>query len=146
MARPKLTITEAAEAAGVHRNTVRRAVDKGRFPGAEQVGEGGQTVWRIPVEDLLAHGFVLHQGGVARQAPGAPTELPPEMVDENIALRERVVRLERDLDVQRAVATERERTIGILVDQLAVMRELMPAPVDVEEMASGRRWWPFGGS
>ena len=54
--RPRFTLREAAERTGVSQSTVRRRLDAGDFPNAEQDAAG---VWHVPVEDLLAAGLSL---------------------------------------------------------------------------------------
>jgi excisionase family DNA binding protein len=142
--RPVLTITEAAQAAGVDRRTVRRRLDAGELPNAWRE-DGDEGPWRIPVEDLMAAGLRLH----APTPPSAPQDTargsvpPPAPVrtpDELSQWRERAL-------VAEAVAAERERTITGL--ELA-LRALGPGPtvpaVDDEAppaMAAAPRpsWW-----
>jgi hypothetical protein len=56
------TVTELAEAAGVSKTTVKRAIEKGKFPGARKVGEaelGPYARWVIPFNDVLDLGWPL---------------------------------------------------------------------------------------
>jgi len=103
--RPELTLTEAAKAAGVSRKTIRRRIDDDKFPNARRLDSGAGPAagpWVIPVADLLAAGFKLHQ----QDAPD-PEPAPPEQTDEPTApaaeLVAEVARLEAEL------ATERTR-------------------------------------
>ncbi len=125
--RPALTITEAAEAAGVDRRTIRRRLDNGDLPHAWRE-DGGAGAWRIPVHDLLAAGLRLHAPTPATPPPGAPHDTargqvtpPPAPApdpDELAQWRERAL-------VAEALAAERERTITGL--ELA-LRALGPGP------------------
>jgi hypothetical protein len=60
----QLTFSEAAEACGVSRSTIKRR--RGEFPHAYQDGAG---VWRVPVSDLLGAGLKL------RPRPAEPVTL-----------------------------------------------------------------------
>ncbi len=126
ISRPALTITEAAQAAGVDRRTIRRRLDNGELPNAYR--EDGDGPWRLPVADLLAAGLRLHAPTPATPPPGAPQDTargqvtaPPAPVhtpDELAQWRERAL-------VAEALAAERERTITGL--ELA-LRALGPGP------------------
>lgn len=52
-----LTITEAAERAGVHRSTIRRALDRDEFPDAYQDQDAPRQPWLIPVSNLDEAGY-----------------------------------------------------------------------------------------
>jgi hypothetical protein len=57
-----LTIAEASRATGISRESLRRDIGSGRFPGAfrEATARGPDTGrWRIPVSDVVAAGFSL---------------------------------------------------------------------------------------
>lgn len=75
--RPWLTLSQAADAAGVARTTIRRALDAGRFPQAKRDadlnGPGGGA-WRVPVDDLLAAGFRLGRPAPPEQAQDSGTD------------------------------------------------------------------------
>lgn len=62
------TITEAADAAGVARSTIRRALDRGDFPNAAQDDDDPRSPWRIPTGDLEAAGY----------APQEPPQAAPQ--------------------------------------------------------------------
>ncbi len=71
MSRPQFTLTEAAEACGVPRKTLRRRLDADAFPNARRLdGPAGTETgpWVVPTEDLTAAGFELHQA--RRTRPG----------------------------------------------------------------------------
>ena len=127
-ARTRLTITQAAEAAQVSRVTIRRYLEGGRFPGAEQARRGKVTEWRIPIEDLLAAGLRLNAPTKPDQASGPAAA--PALVDGELAAE--VERLRRELaderarrQVAEAVADERARALD---DFRMVFRALPPAP------------------
>lgn len=107
--RPLLTITEAANAAGVDRRTIRRRLDSGAFPGAVRDQEhgphrgAGGAVWRIPIEDLLAAGLVLHAPTAAEE----PTPPAPVVVSDAELLRQELEVWRRRAEVAEAVAEER---------------------------------------
>jgi hypothetical protein len=66
------TVTELAEAAGVSKTTVKRAIEGGKFPGARKVGEaelGPYARWVIPFNDVLDLGWPLpnHPGNRGAQ-------------------------------------------------------------------------------
>ncbi len=123
--RPALTISEAAQAAGVDRRTVRRRLDSGPFEHAWRE-DGGEGPWRIPVDDLIGAGLRLH--APATPAPSAPQDTaqgqvtpPPTPApdpDELAEWRTRAL-------VAESVCQERERTIAAL--ELA-LRALEPGP------------------
>ncbi len=137
--RPMLTITEAARAAGVDRRTIRRKLDAGAFPGAVQDTEPGRggSVWRIPVTELLAAGFVLH-------APTPPEEpVPPAPADTD--LRAENEQLRRRAEVAEAIAEERGRALD---DARLALRALTAGPTPTEPTPAPppspithRRWW-----
>lgn len=52
-----LTITEAADRAGVARSTIRRALDRDAFPNATQDPDDPRGTWLIPVSDLVDAGY-----------------------------------------------------------------------------------------
>jgi hypothetical protein len=130
--RPRLTITEAARAAGLHRNTIRRRLDGGQFPNAKK---GPKGVVEIPVEDLLASGLVLHG-----PAPSVPDVLPRATPDvpEVDTLRGRVRELEHRAALAEALASERERALD---DLRVALRALGPGESTPAPQAPRRRWW-----
>lgn len=72
-----LTITEAADRAGVHRRTIRRALDRGDFPNARQDLKDLRQPWLIPTSDLDAAGYGPVEdptGPDGRQSGTAATE------------------------------------------------------------------------
>jgi len=76
-----LTLSEAAARFGLARSTVRRALDAGRFPNAEQ-DDSPQAAWRVPLQDLVDAGYRLADAPVApyvtpQDAPVAPQSDAP---------------------------------------------------------------------
>lgn len=134
--RPRLTITEAARAAGKHRNSIRRRLDAGQFPNAQKNPVG---VVEIPVEDLLAAGLELN-----RPAPPAPAVQAHETPEVD-RLREQVQELEHRAELAEALASERERALDDLRVALRALGPgeptLTPAPVGVTQPP--RRRWPW---
>ncbi len=135
--RPRLTITEAARAAGKHRNSIRRRLDAGQFPNAHKNPSG---VVEIPVGDLLASGLVLN-----RPAPSAPDVQPPETPEVD-TLRERLREAEHRAELAEALAGERERALD---DLRVALRALgpgdpqAPAPRPTGPPPTPRRRWPW---
>lgn len=134
--RPLLSLREAAEAAGVSRDTIKRRQRAGAFPGSEKGADGA---WLIPVEELLAAGFRLH-------APGAPGEgegerqggAPPPPVSGAEGERER---LRAEVEHLRALLAERDR--ALVLAEMA-LRALPAGPVRAEVDPGGhrrRRWF-----
>ena len=102
-ARPELTITEAADAAGVNPKTIRRAIAAGRLDGAHQDQTGR---WLVPVEALIGAGYPLH-------TPAPPDELAAVRRRADAAER-RAELAERHAEVAEAIAGERERSLDDL--------------------------------
>ena len=139
MNRPALTVTEAAEAAGVHRRTIARRLEAGRLPNAYKDSAGE---WRVPVADLEASGLRLY-------APSGPDPEPvTSLPDEAEALAEVKAELDewrRRAEVAEALAAERERALERA--DLA-LRALTAGPPQPEHQAdeprpatsSTRRW------
>lgn len=113
MRRPRLTVKEAAKAAGVSVDTIRRSIRSGKFPEAAQ-DQDASAAWRIPVEDLIAAGFRLHTPDLgepivaASPPPPAPDEAlvarNRELESENRALRARVEVYESTVEAFKAMA------------------------------------------
>ena len=95
--RPELTLTEAAKAAAVSRKTIRRRLDADEFPNARRLSSGAGPAagpWVIPVADLLAAGFQLHQQDTPDPEPIQTEQPEPELAAE-------VTRLEAELETER---------------------------------------------
>lgn len=96
------TLKETATRLGVSVKTVRRMVDRGEFPGAHlaPMSNGKGTQWVVPYSEV-----VRNENTQAKQATPDPT------AEELATLREQVAKLERDLALQTALATEREHAL-----------------------------------
>lgn len=96
------TLKETATRLGVSVKTVRRMVDRGEFPGAHlaPMANGKGTQWVVPYSEV-----VRNENTQAKQATPDPT------AEELATLREQVAKLERDLALQTALATEREHAL-----------------------------------
>lgn len=132
LARPALTISDAAEATGKHRNTIRAALHAGRFPSAYREPNDGP--WRIPVPDLIAAGYPVF-------APSPPdpmtgVESQPQ-VEELVRLRAEADELRRRAEVAEAVAEERARERDRLVAEVERLWTRIPPALPER---SARRW------
>jgi diguanylate cyclase (GGDEF)-like protein/excisionase family DNA binding protein len=87
-----LTMTEAAELAGVHRNTIRAWCASGRLASVRASPRGERRVRRADVERLIAArteraAAVAREGDRARGAPGQPLRVVPDPAVRTDALR-----------------------------------------------------------
>jgi len=106
-----LTLSEAADATGRHRQTLVRALSQGRLPNARKAGPAHAEVWRIPVADLEAAGYPVREREPALDAatstPG--TGLAPIAGDLVVLLQE-MGNAQRDAaEARAALEVERER-------------------------------------
>jgi predicted DNA-binding transcriptional regulator AlpA len=87
-----LTINEVADITGVSRDTIKRRLRSGAFPGATRRGAiGGRSApWLIPVGDLVAAGFRMVRP--VDTDDGQRTEAEVAELDETTRLRLRLVR------------------------------------------------------
>ena len=155
MTEAELTLSEAAEACGVSRSTMRRARESGRLPRAHQRrGDGG---WLVPVTDLLRAGFTLttpnEYGEAALEQSGmsGAEQTVSTPVDELITLRTRLAALEAESAGLKELVRSKDQTIAALETRSAVdLRESAGAEVDVREIPAqpvparpvpARRWW-----
>jgi hypothetical protein len=139
--RPRLTLSEAARAAGVSKSTLRRRLTEGAFPGARRDPDPDGP-WRVPIQDLLAAGLSLNRAEPNHEPPVEPS---PEQ-----ELRERV-------RVAEAVAHERQERIAALERSLDDLRTALralgagepvrPAPQPPPEPVREAGFWRrvFGG-
>lgn len=125
MDRPALSLSQAAEATGKHRNTIRNALTGDRFPNAYRDGAGA---WRIPVGDLLGAGFTLYAPTAAEVQVTSEPAGDGDVVDR---LRAELADLRRRVDLAEALAAERERTM----ERLFAMLPALPA-----QASQVRRW------
>jgi hypothetical protein len=112
-----LSISEAARRCGVHRNTVRRYLDAGKFSGAFREDE--RSPWQIPVKDLRDAGLDVRAVAMAEAL-----ELQRSRVDLAIQveqLQRRLQEMTHRAEVAEALKSERDRRIEGLVQTLAVL-------------------------
>jgi hypothetical protein len=137
--RPALTLTEAAAATGTSRRTLTRALSGDKFPSAyREAGPKGPETgpWRVPIEDLLAAGFRLHQP--------APPDSPATVIDDAApqpqpAVDEWRIRAE----VAEAMAAERARTIDDLRATIERLSTRVLPPVEIVAPYSGEPQRPI---
>jgi hypothetical protein len=155
-----LTLSQAADATGTSRSTIKRRRTDGAFPNAKQDDNG---VWTIPVSDLLGAGMILavpgsEPGSAAAVEP--PTLTQPEPgpavmtlpVTEVIALNRRADRAEAERDALRGQLATQARALELAEGVILRAIEAAPAPtttpaaavVDLREgidVDGGRTWW-----
>ena len=124
-----LTLSEAASACGVHRNTIRRRLDQGHFPNAFRDARG----WRVPAADLEAAGLSPKKlDAVGEPSVDGDVQSLRREVD---GLRQLVVELEKRADLAEAIAAERQRRIDDLRVTLRMLQAGTPARIVQEESA-----------
>ena len=129
-----LTLRQAAERVGVARTTIRRALDRGRFPGAYR-DEDPPHAWRVPLADLDAAGYRAVDDG----EPG-PTSAPtatavPALLSDLAPLLERVTNAERE----RADAEATARVAEHRAEQAEQERDRLAAQLDTSTTTTRRR-------
>lgn len=102
-----VSVKQAAERVGVHEQTLRRWLWAGKVDGAHLVPHGKGEQWRIPVA-------TLEQLGKQEAKPTA-TQAEADQ------LRQRVADLERQLELQRALADERRHELDRLHDTMRAL-------------------------
>ena len=126
-----VTLKEAAPMLGVSVKTARRMITRGDLAGAHQVPmPGGRgTHWVVPYSSIIQH---------QRERETRPSATPQvdTLTSELIELREKVTRLESDLELSRALAQERAHALEQL--HLTVRLALNAAP------EPRRHWWQRG--
>ena len=115
------TITEAAHICGVHRNTVLRYLDLGRFPGAYRE-TGPRGPWRIPHQDLAAAG--LEPG--RNPAWGRREKARCEMHEQVEILRVRGQEVSWRAELAEGLSEEREKRIRDLRGALGLLGRREP--------------------
>ncbi|WP_167736452.1 helix-turn-helix domain-containing protein [Nocardioides sp. 1609] len=92
-----LTITEAAAATSVSRDTIKRRLAEGTFPGATRGAGGGPGgTWRIPFDDLADAGLTSGPQPGTTTVGDTNTQLAVALA-ENRALRAHLADLRRML-------------------------------------------------
>lgn len=136
------TLSEAAERCRVHRSTLRRALDDGRFPNAYREPDDGP--WRVPLADLQAAGYPPSPLGAADSLRTADRDTDDQAEHQ---------RLQRELaDLRAALQHERDahqRTQELFAQAMrALSPGVSPAPVAEHEPPQSqpvveprRTWW-----
>jgi hypothetical protein len=104
---------------------MKRALKAGRFPNARHREDPART-WVIPVGDLVSAGFSPSSGSAAptvvgsvpQQSSGQATMPASRAVEDAAVVSERMLSLEAELAIMRALASERQAHIQDL--QLAL--------------------------
>lgn len=154
-----LTLTQAADACGVSRSTIKRRREAGTFPGAMQ-RDGS---WVIPIPDLLAAGLnpgrpspteaesqLTDPGQIPPSDPSEPVVTLP--MSEFIDLREELAAAKAAAQTAQAIATERQRALDDLRQVLTralppaeaesdTVKEDPPSVVEQPVEVPRRRWW-----
>ena len=127
-ARPRFTLSEAAERTSASRSTLRRRLDEGAFPNASKDDEG---VWRIPVEDLLAAGLTMSKPinepaqPVHAASLGALDEHAHPDRERIQQLEEQVKELQAQPAIERAQRTAAEQVAAERADHLNTARRAL---------------------
>lgn len=135
-----LTLAAAAERLGVSVRTVRRMVTTGKLAGAYLAPSKFGEAWQIPVATVEQH-----LAGTPATPPAGPP-LGPAAKEELAQLRDRVQHLERDLELQRALADERRHQLEQLHMTMRMLTagQTPPQSETPAEQAPRRRWWKAG--
>jgi Helix-turn-helix domain len=113
-----LSISDAARRCGVHRNTVRRYLDAGKFPGAFR--EDARSPWQIPVQDLRQAGLHVRVTSSA-EAWALQSRSRAELAIQLEELQRKVRDMTHRAEVAEALLSERDRRIEGLVRAVAVL-------------------------
>ncbi|WP_425475615.1 helix-turn-helix transcriptional regulator [Nocardioides tweenelious] len=104
-----VSISDASEIAGVSRDTIKRRLAAGDFPGARRsIGPGPGGPWRIPIDDIKAAGLLFDR------------EPSYEVVGDDLDLRTQLAVAQAELralrahnaDLRRLTVCSCERRIG----------------------------------
>jgi hypothetical protein len=108
-AREDFSLTEAAAVSGRSRVTIRRYLDAGRFPNAyrDTTSVRRPVPWRISADDLTRAGLPI-------AAPVIVHDTPQPSGNTSNGSVSSASDLEVEVAVLRAVATERDRLVGVL--------------------------------
>jgi transposase len=120
-----LTLKETAQKLGKSEKTVRRMITRGDLAGSHQVemsnGKGMQ--WVVPYSSVIAVENETRQ------------QINPDPVTTELAeLREKLFRIEQELEVQKVLATERAHAL----EQLHLTWRLS---LNSGEPVARRKWW-----
>lgn len=150
--RPMLTLTEAAVACGVSRATLRRSLDAGAFPDAEQ-DDSPNRVWRISVNSLLDAGYRVNAPvsalrPFAEQSDDTGDTSSHEQGEQVAELRVRLAEADGRAERWQAVAEERAQALQRADIALRMLNAgtsaegdtLMPVPARVPRSWIAFRW------
>lgn len=120
-----LTLKEAATQLGVSPKTVRRMIDRGALLGSHQIPmhNNKSTQWVVPYSSV-----------VEQETKAARQVVPDPVADELAQLRERVTKLQHDLELSRAL----EHAHANALEQLHTTMRLA---LTVGQSQQPRRWW-----
>ena len=129
-----LTLREAAQRVGVARTTIRRALERGRFPNAYRE-DTAPYAWRVPLADLDAAGYrAVDLGGPSPGSTPAPSAVPA-LLSDLAPLLERVTNAERE----RADAAATARVAEHRAEQAEQDRDRLAAQLDTTATTTRRR-------
>jgi hypothetical protein len=122
-----LTISEAARACSIHRNTVRRHLDSGDFPGAYQ--QERTHSWYIPVSDLEMAGLRPNRYVAEPKEMDVPQgDEEAALLEERRSLLSRQAELSKRAEIAEAIGRERIERLEELQIALTVLKMMPPEP------------------
>lgn len=127
------TLTEAATAVGVSKDTMKRALRAGKLPNARHRDDDSRT-WEVPLGDLTNAGYRVQRPEAAVTAVPAPRTPYDKASDPELReLRERVEHLQLELVAARTLAEER---VGRIADLQLALSVISQRPATSERSAS----------
>jgi hypothetical protein len=123
------SITEAAQATGMHRDTIKRRVGKDEFPNARRDSAGA---WLIPLGDLLAAGLTVNapasgEDTAQHQEPAPPAAQVALLEAERDRWRAEAFAIREALDIAKGRYESAEQQLRALMPA----QPAQPAPVVV---------------
>lgn len=148
--RPLLTITQIVEQFNVSRATVRRGIEKGRFPGVSKDSAGR---WVVPIDALISDGVKPRKTWLDELAHGDQKEVNPlqPLVAAERAHYEndrtpdlahntsRIAQLEAELSAERQLRMAAERNAEDLRTAIRMLES--GRPQQGSRRGSKQRWW-----
>jgi hypothetical protein len=134
-----LTIAEASRATGVARESLRRDIGSGRFPGAfrEATARGPDTGrWRIPVSDVVSAGFSLGLAALERPEARYPEE---RFGDANIEIARLRAELAEERSRRIAAETLAEERGQVILEARNALSSESEDDSPVEELPTWKR-------
>ena len=125
-----VSVEEAAQMLGLHRNTVRKRIERGQIP-ASTVRHAGRSVYRVPLAWLVQPEAGPHT--VAPQTVRFWREQMREVVQESLENFRKDLELAEQLGRERQRRLEAEAQVEALEDELAVAR------LELEQLRSRER-------